>query len=181
MNYKTTLIIPALLLASIAAFANVYGAIRGVVHDPQHRPVQGAMVMLKAKASDWAKTVNTDTNGEFQLNAVPLGDYSVSVAIPGFAQTVQDCHGHLGDCAGGSLSIAGGLGQRKSHRLGLGPDRSHRQRDSHHSCGQPKYSAQSWRRPNQQSGHDLFEMAVPPACGVSFERPFGVASRGHNS
>jgi hypothetical protein len=41
MNYKTTLIIPALLLASIAAFANVYGAIRGVVHDPQHRPVSG--------------------------------------------------------------------------------------------------------------------------------------------
>ena len=90
MNYKTSLIIPALLLASIAAFANVYGAIRGVVHDPQHRPVQGAMVMLKAKASDWAKTVNTDTNGEFQLNAVPLGDYSISVASPGFAQTVQD-------------------------------------------------------------------------------------------
>ncbi len=90
MNYKTSLIIPALLLASIAAFANVYGAIRGLVHDPQHRPVQGAMVMLKAKASDWAKTVNTDTNGEFQLNAVPLGDYSISVASPGFAQTVQD-------------------------------------------------------------------------------------------
>ena len=38
----------AFLLTSIHAFANIYGAIRGVVHDPQHRPVQGAMVMLKA-------------------------------------------------------------------------------------------------------------------------------------
>ena len=37
------------------------------------------MVMLKAKSSEWTKTVNTDANGEFQLNAVPLGDYSVSV------------------------------------------------------------------------------------------------------
>ncbi len=77
-------------MSSLAAFANVYGAIRGVVHDPQHRPLQSAMVMLKAKSSDWSKTATTDANGEFQFNAVPLGDYSVSVASPGFAQTVQD-------------------------------------------------------------------------------------------
>jgi len=79
-----------LLLTSISAFANVYGAVRGVVHDPQHLPVQGAMVMLRAKSSDWAKTTNTNANGEFQFNAVPLGDYSVSVASQGFAQTAQD-------------------------------------------------------------------------------------------
>jgi len=80
----------ALLLISPAAFANIYGAIRGVVHDPQHRPIQDAMVMLKAKSSDWAKSVTTGATGEFQLNAVPLGDYSVSVASQGFAQTSQD-------------------------------------------------------------------------------------------
>ena len=49
MNYRSALVLPMLLFTSIAAFGNVYGAIRGVVHDPQHRPVQGAMVMLKAK------------------------------------------------------------------------------------------------------------------------------------
>ena len=86
MNCRGFLFIPALLLTSIAAFANVYGAIRGVVHDPQHRPVQGAMVMLKAKSSDWAKTANTDANGEFQFNAIPLGDYTISVASAGFEQ-----------------------------------------------------------------------------------------------
>src|SRR4030081_3104972 len=80
----------ALLLIVPAAFANVYGAIRGVVHDPQHRPVQDAMVMLKAKSSDWAKSVTTNATGEFQFNAVPVGDYSVSVASQGFAQTSQD-------------------------------------------------------------------------------------------
>ena len=48
------------------------------------------MVMLKAKSSDWAKSVTTDATGEFQFNAVPLGDYSVSVASQGFAQTAQD-------------------------------------------------------------------------------------------
>jgi hypothetical protein len=80
----------ALLSIAPAAFANIYGAIRGVVHDPQHRPIQDAMVMLKAKSSDWAKSVTTGATGEFQLNAVPLGDYSVSVASQGFAQTSQD-------------------------------------------------------------------------------------------
>jgi len=79
-----------LLLIAPAAFANVYGAIRGVVHDPQHRPIQDAMVMLRAKSSEWAKSVTTDATGEFQFNAVPLGEYSVSVAGQGFAQTAQD-------------------------------------------------------------------------------------------
>ncbi|MGB2602182.1 MAG: TonB-dependent receptor [Candidatus Sulfotelmatobacter sp.] len=90
MNYKKILIALAIFLPSVSAFANVYGAIRGVVHDPQHRPVQNAMVMLRAKSSDWAKTASTDANGEFQINAVPLGDYTVSVASVGFEQTAQD-------------------------------------------------------------------------------------------
>ena len=92
MTRPKLLALAALLLITItpAAFANIYGAIRGVVHDPQHRPIQNAMVMLRAKSSDWAKSVTTDATGEFQFNAVPLGDYSVSVASQGFAQTSQD-------------------------------------------------------------------------------------------
>src|SRR5450759_5822408 len=80
----------ALLTMTSSVFANIFGAIRGVVHDPQHRPIQDAMVMLKAKSSDWSKSVTTDATGEFQFNAVPLGDYSVSVASQGFAQTSRD-------------------------------------------------------------------------------------------
>jgi hypothetical protein len=90
MSRLKPLLFAALLLTASTAFANVYGAIRGIVHDPQHRPIQNAMVMLRAKSSDWAKSVTTDINGEFQLNAVPLGDYSVSVASQGFAQTALD-------------------------------------------------------------------------------------------
>ncbi len=74
----------------LPVFAGIYGAIRGVVHDPQHRPIQDAMVMLRAKSSDWARSVTTDAGGEFQLNAVPLGDYTVSVSSQGFTQTTQD-------------------------------------------------------------------------------------------
>ena len=83
-------ILLASILFTLSAFANDYGAVRGVVHDPQHRPIQNAMVMLKSKSSDLAKSVTTDATGEFQFNAVALGDYSVSVASEGFAQTAQD-------------------------------------------------------------------------------------------
>lgn len=76
------------LLISTAS-ATIFGSVRGIVHDPQHRPVQGAMVMLRANTSDWAKTAKTDAEGQFSLNAVPLGDYTVSVASPGFEQTEQ--------------------------------------------------------------------------------------------
>jgi len=62
-----------LLLFTAAAHASIFGTIRGIVHDPQHRPIQNAMVTVKAKASDWEKSVTTDANGEFLLITVPLG------------------------------------------------------------------------------------------------------------
>ncbi len=78
-----------LALAAVSVSATIFGSVRGIVHDPQHRPIQGAMVMLKAKSSDWSKSTNTDANGNFEFNAVPLGDYSVTVASPGFVQSAQ--------------------------------------------------------------------------------------------
>jgi hypothetical protein len=78
-----------MLLFAAVASATIFGSIRGVIHDPQHRPVQGAMVMLKSTSSDWAKNTVTDSNGEFLLTAVPLGEYVVSVSSPGFAQEAR--------------------------------------------------------------------------------------------
>ena len=75
---------------SLAVSASVVGSVRGIIHDPQHRPVQNAMVMLKAKASDWSSTTNSDSSGNFVFNAVPLGEYVVTVAGVGFEQTQQD-------------------------------------------------------------------------------------------
>jgi len=84
------ILIAVILLLPLPLVASVYGALRGVVHDPQHRPIQNAMVMLKSKSSDWGKSVTTDSTGEFQFNGVPVGEYSVVVASPGFEQTSQD-------------------------------------------------------------------------------------------
>ena len=75
---------------TLTSFAAVVGSVRGIIHDPQHRPVQNAMVMIKAKSSDWSTTVNSNANGEFSFNAVSIGEYVVTVAAVGFDQEQQD-------------------------------------------------------------------------------------------
>jgi len=83
-------LVGSLLLLAVTVSATIFGSVRGIIHDPQHRPVSGAMVMLRAKSSDWAKTTNTGANGEFEFSAVPIGEYSVAVANPGFTQATQN-------------------------------------------------------------------------------------------
>lgn len=78
-----------LLACSLAAYATIFGGIRGIVHDPQHRPVQGAQATVKAVDSAWSQQTTTDSNGEFLFSAVPIGQYTVTVASPGFESVVQ--------------------------------------------------------------------------------------------
>ncbi len=73
-----------LLVAAIAARATVFGTVRGIVHDPQHRPVAGAGVQLKSATSDWSQQTQTNQDGEFTFSAVPLGDYVVTASQSGF-------------------------------------------------------------------------------------------------
>src|SRR5579863_7283807 len=89
MACKIVLVIVAATMISGVARATVFGSVRGIIHDPQHRPLQAAMVMLRAQSSDWAKSADTDENGEFQFNAVPIGEYLVVVVAPGFSQISQ--------------------------------------------------------------------------------------------
>jgi hypothetical protein len=76
-------------LFTSAAFPTVFGSVRGVVHDPQHRPVVGATVKIKSATSDWNQSVQTDQDGGFSFTAVPVGDYLVAVQKPGFADEQQ--------------------------------------------------------------------------------------------
>ena len=70
--------------------ATVFGNVRGIVHDPQHHPIQGAQVTLKAQTSDWTQSQVSNDNGEFDFSSVPIGTYSVTVSSKGFLQMQQD-------------------------------------------------------------------------------------------
>ena len=78
------------LCFSLPVFASIFGSVRGVVHDPQHRPIQDAHVTLKAQNSDWIRSADSNQNGEFEFTSVPLGNYTATVASNGFQQMQQD-------------------------------------------------------------------------------------------
>ena len=89
MGYIRIACLLMVLVFASTALATIFGSVRGIIHDPQHRPIQSAMVMIKAKSSDWSKTTNTNSSGEFEFSTVPLGEYSVSVVNPGFEQATE--------------------------------------------------------------------------------------------
>jgi hypothetical protein len=77
------------MLLATTAFATVFGTVRGIVHDPQHRPISDIQIILNAKDSAYTVTVRTDANGEFHFDTVPLGEYSVEVSNPTFMPEKQ--------------------------------------------------------------------------------------------
>jgi hypothetical protein len=87
--YRILLYLAIAALSAGLALATVFGTVRGVVHDPQHRPVANASVKIKSATSEWTESVQSDQDGTFSFTTVPLGDYFVSVTKSGFADEQQ--------------------------------------------------------------------------------------------
>jgi len=87
---KTFILIIGLLVSAMLATAAQFGTVRGLVHDPQHRPVANAEVVLKAARSEWKQMVQTGATGEYRFENVPVGDYALYITVPGFAPETRD-------------------------------------------------------------------------------------------
>jgi outer membrane receptor protein involved in Fe transport len=96
-------------LLIIPAFAADTGSLRGIVHDPQHRPLPGAQIILHNRGSNFTKTVTSDANGEFQLNDLPTGGYMIAVSAQGFQPAEQQ------------VTVTAGRGPVVHVQLELGP------------------------------------------------------------
>jgi outer membrane cobalamin receptor len=72
-----------------ASLATVSGTVRGIVHDPQHRPVSSIQVVLKANGSEFTLNASTDEAGQFHFDAVPIGEYTVAISDPNFVADAQ--------------------------------------------------------------------------------------------
>jgi outer membrane receptor for ferrienterochelin and colicin len=77
------------ILYTAVCFATIFGSVRGVVHDSQHLPLPGSQVVLSTQGSDWTKSIETDARGEFQFDAVPVGEYALRVTHKGFREDEQ--------------------------------------------------------------------------------------------
>jgi hypothetical protein len=60
-----------------------------VVHDPQHKPVAGADIALRATDSDFVLRGTTNSNGEFELLSTPIGVYRITISSKGFASVKE--------------------------------------------------------------------------------------------
>src|SRR5438552_1712384 len=90
MHRKVCLCVLLIIVLCEFVAASIFGVVRGIVHDPHHRPVEGAVVTVHSATSDWSETATSNGLGEFALNNVPLGRYLVSVSAPGFSANDQE-------------------------------------------------------------------------------------------
>ena len=79
----------SLLFLAAAVGATIFGSVRGIVHDPNHRPIEGAHVTIRALSSDWSQSAESNADGEFQFDAVAVGGYRVTVSAPDFMPLEQ--------------------------------------------------------------------------------------------
>src|SRR6266850_2057113 len=66
------------------------GRILGAVYDPQRAGIPGATVVVTNLATNIARTVVTDSQGNYVVTPLDPGTYSVSAEVPGFQKTVRD-------------------------------------------------------------------------------------------
>jgi hypothetical protein len=89
MHFRFPCAAALLFAASFPAFAMVFATVHGIVHDPQHRPISGAEVMLNAVNSEFTLHAVTNSRGEFALEEAPIGIYRLRITAPGFASATK--------------------------------------------------------------------------------------------
>jgi outer membrane receptor protein involved in Fe transport len=74
---------------SVNLFASVFGTVKAIVHDPQHRPVQGAQVVVQSRTSAFKQSGVTNEDGIATVLNVPVGAYDIKIVSPGFSDAQQ--------------------------------------------------------------------------------------------
>ncbi len=86
-NRFSVLVIVLLCCGLTVVSAAGTGTLQGIVHDPQHRPIPGAQVVVQSHA--YSRTVQSDGNGEFRLSDLPEGSYQLTISAQGFQALQQ--------------------------------------------------------------------------------------------
>ena len=77
---------------ALAAFLNVpafaqqtTGTVLGRVLDAQGSAIPGASVTARNGSTGFVRSVVSDTEGAYRLNALPVGEFGISVELAGFS------------------------------------------------------------------------------------------------
>jgi len=85
------ILVSALVTASVPARAQSLsaGTVTGVVVDPNGAVIPNASVTIANSVTGYTRAVNTDKDGAFRFDNVPLNNYQVSVSAAGFAAGLE--------------------------------------------------------------------------------------------
>src|SRR5438128_5976040 len=78
------------LFSSTTVLAQSTAMLQGTVTDPKGAAVPNASVVVRNKATSSERTTQTDTEGNYQVAALPAGTYSVEVRLRGFKTKMAD-------------------------------------------------------------------------------------------
>ena len=74
----------ALLSSGAAAFAQSTATIQGTITDQSGAALAGAQVIVRNQATGVERTAQTDSSGNYQVAALPVGEYRIEVQAQGF-------------------------------------------------------------------------------------------------
>lgn len=84
------MLVAGLLLVSSPVLAQSTATLQGTVTDAKGAVIPNATVTVKNKATSTERTAQTDTDGNYQVAALPVGTYSIEVKVEGFKTQVID-------------------------------------------------------------------------------------------
>ena len=69
------------------AAQSLFGSILGTITDHSKAVVAGATVRVRNTGTNATRTITTDSSGNYQAPALPVGDYEISCEAPGFKRS----------------------------------------------------------------------------------------------
>jgi outer membrane receptor for ferrienterochelin and colicin len=87
-SYRYLVVLVVLLVASVSAFAQTTGVLTGTV-TTDGNPLPGATVSVSSPSLQGTRTAVTDANGNYNIAALPPGDYTVKTELSGMSPVTR--------------------------------------------------------------------------------------------
>jgi Carboxypeptidase regulatory-like domain/TonB dependent receptor-like, beta-barrel len=84
------LMLVAALLATPSALAQSTATLQGTVTDSKGAVLPNATVVVRNRSTSAERTTQTDSEGNYQVAALPVGNYTIEVKVQGFKTQVAD-------------------------------------------------------------------------------------------
>jgi len=112
LRFRLSFLFVVFLFLAVTAMAQSTATLQGTVRDQKGDVVPGAKVTARNVGTAIERTTTTDSDGNYQLAALPVGNYSVDVEMQGFKRLLNNLTIEVGRTVVRDFSLeVGGLEQ----------------------------------------------------------------------